>query len=178
MPNARHKHAEKALSLPRLLRAVRIACRGMVLAIRTEPNMRLHLLVSTVVLLLCLVVRPDMVAVTCAVCASVAVCSAELLNTAVEYVTDLASGEQQLPLAAAAKDIGAGAVFVTALGALAIGVYLLVRTYPWHWLLFSNVHLGGAVESVIGIAIIGGFAWASRSKPGSGHSESVKEHAS
>ncbi len=47
--------------------------------------------------------------------------TAEALNTAIEFVTDLASPEFS-NLAGKAKDVAAGAVLVTALGPIAIGV--------------------------------------------------------
>lgn len=59
------------------------------------------------------------------VLAVVAVWTAEAFNTAFEFLTDLASPEFH-PLAEKAKDVAAGAVLITALGALVIG--LLVFT--------------------------------------------------
>jgi diacylglycerol kinase (ATP) len=47
--------------------------------------------------------------------------TAEALNTALEYLTDLASPDYH-PLAGRAKDVAAGAVLISALGAAAIGL--------------------------------------------------------
>lgn len=52
------------------------------------------------------------------------VISAEMLNTAIEQVVDLAS-PQRHPLAKAAKDVAAGAVLVATFGAIAIGGIVL-----------------------------------------------------
>ena len=46
--------------------------------------------------------------------------TAELVNTAIEALTDLASPAYH-PLAGKAKDVAAGAVLLAALGALAVG---------------------------------------------------------
>jgi diacylglycerol kinase (ATP) len=55
------------------------------------------------------------------VLAVVAVWTAEALNTALEFLVDLASPELH-PLAGKAKDAAAGAVLVTAAGAVVIGL--------------------------------------------------------
>jgi diacylglycerol kinase len=55
------------------------------------------------------------------------VLTAELLNTALEAVVDLASPAEH-PLAKRAKDVAAAAVLVAALGALAIVALVL-----WDW---------------------------------------------
>ena len=57
--------------------------------------------------------------------------TAEALNTAFEFLTDVASPEFH-PLAEKAKDVAAGAVLITAIGSVVIGVvvfgpYLLER---------------------------------------------------
>jgi diacylglycerol kinase (ATP) len=56
--------------------------------------------------------------------AIVSVWTAEALNTAFEILTDVASPAFH-PLAAKAKDVAAGAVLLTALGAAAIGFLVL-----------------------------------------------------
>jgi diacylglycerol kinase len=58
------------------------------------------------------------------VLATAMVFAAEFLNTAIEAVVDLAS-PQMHPLAKTAKDVGAGAVLLSALAAVVIGVLLL-----------------------------------------------------
>jgi diacylglycerol kinase (ATP) len=58
------------------------------------------------------------------VLAIVGVWTAEALNTAVEFLTDLASPEFH-PLAGKAKDVAAGAVLLSAIGSIAIGVLVL-----------------------------------------------------
>jgi diacylglycerol kinase len=49
--------------------------------------------------------------------------SAELVNTAIEALTDLVSPEYH-PLAGKAKDVAAGAVLVTAIAALLVGLFI------------------------------------------------------
>lgn len=54
------------------------------------------------------------------------VLAAELINTAIESVVDLVSPELH-PLAKAAKDTAAGAVFLTAAFAVISGIYVFYR---------------------------------------------------
>ncbi len=57
------------------------------------------------------------------VLAVVAVWTAEALNTAFEFLTDVASPEFH-PLAGKAKDVAAGAVLLAAIGAVIIGLFI------------------------------------------------------
>ncbi len=64
----------------------------------------------------------------------VSVWTAEALNTAFEFLTDVASPNFH-PLAAKAKDVAAGAVLITAIGSVLIGlmifsphIYLYLKT--------------------------------------------------
>ncbi len=67
----------------------------------------------------------------CIVLAIIGVWTAEGLNTAIEYVTDLASPEFS-SLAGKAKDVAAGAVLVAAVGAVAVGLLVFgPRLLAW-----------------------------------------------
>lgn len=55
--------------------------------------------------------------------AIVSVWTAEAFNTAIEYLTDLASPDFH-PLAGKAKDVAAGAVLITAIGAAVMGLMI------------------------------------------------------
>lgn len=57
------------------------------------------------------------------VLAIMSVWTAEALNTAFEYLTDVASPSFH-PLAAKAKDVSAGAVLITAIGSVVIGLLI------------------------------------------------------
>lgn len=58
------------------------------------------------------------------VLAIVSVWTAESLNTAFEFLTDVASPEYH-PIAGKAKDVAAGAVLITAIGAVIIGLIVM-----------------------------------------------------
>ena len=53
------------------------------------------------------------------------VLAAEAFNTAIEFLTDLTSPDYH-PLAGKAKDVAAGAVLLTATGALIVGIFIFL----------------------------------------------------
>jgi diacylglycerol kinase len=90
-------------------------------ALHSERNLKIHLLATAIVCLLCWILRLSRIDV-CLVVVSVAlVWITELLNTAIERVVDLVSPEHSVP-ARDAKDISAAAVLTAAVGAVAIGL--------------------------------------------------------
>jgi len=60
----------------------------------------------------------------------VSVWTAEALNTAFEFLTDVASPEFH-PLAEKAKDVAAGAVLITAIGSVLIGIVVFGPHLFW-----------------------------------------------
>ena len=96
------------------------AGRGVWSALRSEVHLRFHALATVVVVGLgfyCHITRLEWALVAISVAD---VWSAELMNTAIEALTDLASPAWH-PLAGKAKDVAAGAVLLAALGALVVG---------------------------------------------------------
>lgn len=106
------------------LESFRDAAAGVRLAVRTQRNVRLHLLFALAALGLGLYLRLERAELALVALAIGLVLGAELLNSALEALVDLVSAQQH-PLAKAAKDMAAGAVLVAAAAALAVG-----------WLLF------------------------------------------
>lgn len=99
------------------------AFRGVAAALRSEVHLRFHAVATVVVIgfgFYFNISRTEWALVALAVGT---VWTAELLNTAVEALTDLVSPEYH-PLAGKAKDVAAGAVLVVALAALVVGVLL------------------------------------------------------
>lgn len=91
----------------------------------SQPNARIHCVAACVVVALGWwlgVSRLEWVALTLAIAL---VMGAEALNTALEYVVDLASPEWH-PLARDAKDVAAGAVLLCSVGAAVVGLVVFV----------------------------------------------------
>jgi diacylglycerol kinase len=108
----------------RLVASFRYAFAGLGYLFRTQPNARIHLLITLAVGVVGLWVglpARDWAVVALAVGL---VWVAEAFNTALEALVDLACPEQH-PLAGVAKDVGAGAVTLAALAAVGVGVLVL-----------------------------------------------------
>ncbi len=98
------------------------ATSGIAYAWRTEHNFRLEVGISSLVTALALLLGVNLVPVLfcCAL-----VLSLELVNTALEAIVDLVSPTYH-PLAKIAKDTAAGAVLLSSIASLLIGLYLFV----------------------------------------------------
>lgn len=104
-----------------LLRSFGYALEGIAYVARTQRNMRTHLAIAGFVIIAgCLfqvtTVEWAILALTIGV-----VFSAEMLNTVAELAVDLLT-QGYHPLAKVAKDVSAGAVLVTAVAAVAVGI--------------------------------------------------------
>ena len=97
------------------------AFKGIATLIRTQPHAKLHLLATVLVVgggFLAEVTRMEWLAL---VLAMGLVWMAEGCNTAIEFLTDLASPDFH-PLAGKAKDVAAGAVLLAAIAAAIVAV--------------------------------------------------------
>ncbi len=105
---------------PSILESFNFAFEGIIHVLRTQRNMRIHFAVAVVVLVAALafdVSRLELIALLIAIAF---VLIAEMVNTAIEAAVDVASTSFD-PMAKLAKDIGAGAVLIAAINAIAVG---------------------------------------------------------
>lgn len=106
------------------IRSFRYAFSGWWYVLRTQRNAWIHMVMTVLVFIasywLGLPAR-DWALIVLAV---VMVWTAELINTALEAVVDLAS-PQRNQLAKIGKDVGAGAVLIAAVGSVVIGLLVL-----------------------------------------------------
>ena len=108
----------------RVARSFEHAYRGMISAVRTQRNMRFHVVAAVMVLVASLFVGVSKVELAVLVLTMLLVFVTELFNTAMEFVVDLATREYHA-LAKLAKDVSAGAVLVSSVGALLVGYLVL-----------------------------------------------------
>ena len=109
---------------PSVIRSFNYAFEGVIWALRTQRNMRIHFGIAIVVLVLAFaydVTRLELIALLLAI---TFVLITEMINTAVEAATDIATTSFD-PLAKIAKDISAGAVLVASVTAVVIGYLVL-----------------------------------------------------
>ena len=103
------------------LRGFSFAGQGVWHVVRTQRNMRVHLLAASAAVVAGLVLRISAVDWACILAAIGLVLTAEALNTVVEALVDLCTGEFH-PLAKIAKDAAAGAVLIASAAAAGVGI--------------------------------------------------------
>ncbi|GCE17348.1 diacylglycerol kinase family protein [Dictyobacter kobayashii] len=99
------------------------AFQGLWYAIRTQRNVRVHLTMTLLAILLGIALHISAVEFALVFIAISGVFIAEMINTAIELCVDLASPAYH-PLAKIAKDVAAGAVLVNAILSIIIGLFI------------------------------------------------------
>ncbi len=115
------------------LAAFKFAWQGIVHGFRQEANFRFHSLAAVLVVGLGMWLRITTIEWCIVILCIGMVMAVELLNAAVERLADRITKEED-PLIGQAKDLGAGAVLITAYCAFVIGLLIFL---PHLWLLFS-----------------------------------------
>lgn len=107
-----------------LLEAFRCAFSGLWYTLRTQRNMRIHILIAAAVVILGLWLQlpADQWAILAATSGLVLV--SEMINTVVEGIVDLSCPDYH-PLAKTVKDAMAGAVVLAAIVAVVVGLLIL-----------------------------------------------------
>ncbi|MFH2019061.1 MAG: diacylglycerol kinase family protein [bacterium] len=103
----------------------RHAIRGITHSASTQLNLRIHLMITTLVIFLSIWLEVTVVEVLVLLLTIALVLTAELLNTAIEYLGDAITLENNEFLKNA-KDTAAGAVLVSAIFAALIGLTIFV----------------------------------------------------
>ncbi len=106
------------------LESLNCAIDGILWAAKSERHIRYHLVAALAVLFLALFFHVSTLEFFLLVLAALLVIFAELINTAIETVVDLVSPDYH-ELAKRAKDVAAGAVLVTSVGAVVFGYLVL-----------------------------------------------------
>ena len=107
-----------------LLWSFNYAIEGVVFALRTQRNMRIHVAAAVLSLIAALVLQVGTMGLVAIVFAIALVFVTELANTALEAAVDVATTTYD-PLAKVAKDVAAGAVLVAATNALVVAYLVL-----------------------------------------------------
>ena len=136
-----------------LAKSFNSAFEGLMYALATQKNMKLHLLVAVVALCLGIYLNLTILEIAVLLLVIAFVFVAEVLNTAVEIIIGLLDDSQSL-LKQTAKNIAAASVLVASIAALIIGYLILIRPFlslgmedkiakirhsPWQITLFSLV---------------------------------------
>ena len=113
-----------ATRTPPVFQSFNYAFEGVIHALRTQRNMRIHFAIAAAVLVFAFiydVTRLELIALMISIAF---VLIAEMVNTAVEATIDLSTPSFD-PLAKVAKDMAAGAVLIASVNAVAVGYLVL-----------------------------------------------------
>lgn len=108
------------MKVKKMLDSFNYAIEGILYAVRTQRNMRIHMIAALIVLTACFfydISKMELLAITITI---TMVISAEILNTAIEAAID-ATTNYYHPLARIAKNAAAGGVLITAINAVVVG---------------------------------------------------------
>ncbi|MFV0556263.1 MAG: diacylglycerol kinase family protein [Lactovum sp.] len=109
-----------------LLVSLQFALTGVITAIKEEKNIRRHLISSVLVIIAGLIFRIERLDWLFLFLAIFLVISAELFNSSIENVVDLASDYRFYMRAKRSKDMAAGAVLVLSAFAVLVGLFIFL----------------------------------------------------
>lgn len=99
------------------------AFNGIIYAVTTQSNIKKQLVIAVVVMLISLLFNLTRAEFLCLMFTVILIIVAEMFNTAIETVVDLYT-DLYHPKAKIAKDVGAGAVVITAINAIIVAYFL------------------------------------------------------
>lgn len=111
---------------PTFIRSFGYAIEGFRTAVATERNIKVQLLVGVFAIVAGVVLRIDALSWVLVLLCIGLVLFAELVNTSIEAIVDLATQDLH-PLAKRAKDIAAASVFTLSITAAVVGIIVFAR---------------------------------------------------
>jgi diacylglycerol kinase len=113
------------MNAKRLLRSFSYAIQGLKISVSLDQNVRFHLVAGTLVFIISLFLGVPKSELMFVVLAIFFVVITEMINTAIEEMTNLIKKEHSEE-ARIAKDVAAGAVLLSAIFAVIVGVVVIV----------------------------------------------------
>jgi diacylglycerol kinase (ATP) len=158
-----NKDKDNRLYNRNFIQACNNAVNGIVYAATTQTNIRKQLILGTIVMILSLFYNFTTAEFLCLTFAVFFVIFAEMVNTAIETIVDLIVDVYH-PKAKIAKDVGAGAVVLTAINAIIVAYFLFFRETEisqmtesiFSHMISSPTHLAfvGIILTVIAIILV------------------------
>ena len=123
--NEEKRKEQKKRGIKRFINSFHYSWDGIKYAFKYEQSMFIHVLVTLLVVICGIVLKLDFQEWLLCIVLIGLVIATELINTAIEAVVDLACPEIH-PLAKTAKDTAAGAVLVSAMASVIIGLMIFI----------------------------------------------------
>ncbi|MEA3506463.1 MAG: diacylglycerol kinase, partial [Elusimicrobiota bacterium] len=111
---------------PAIIDSFNVAIHGLIHAIKTQRNMRIHIILAVLVLIASFFLNLSRIEFLIVIITIALVFITEIFNTGIEYLVDLVT-EEHHPLAKIIKDLSAGAVLFAALSAAIVGYIIFVK---------------------------------------------------
>jgi diacylglycerol kinase (ATP) len=136
------------------LESFNAAIEGIILATKTEKNMKIHFSIALVAIILALFLKVSKIDILFVLVSVFFVLFAETLNTSIEYLADFISKEHSEEIAAV-KNLAAGAVLLSAFGSFVVG-YIIFSKYLYYLIYYTinMIKTEGSDISVIIISIV------------------------
>jgi diacylglycerol kinase (ATP) len=138
----------------RFIDSLNCAIDGVLHAARTQKHMRNHFITAIVVLIVSLLLKITAVEFTLLAISISFVLFAELMNTAVEAVVDMVTTEFH-PQAKIAKDVAAGSVLLSVVGAVVTGYVILSGyVFPLYKELLAMIGTPAEMVAIVSLLIV------------------------
>lgn len=142
------------MKVKKLLDSFNYAIEGIIYSVRTQRNMRIHMLAALFILTLCFFYDLSKIEILAITITITMVIMAELFNTAVEFAID-ATTNYYHPLVKLAKNAAAGGVLVTAINAVVVGYIIFWDKLKYiNFVLMRKVRITSPYTIFIIIAIV------------------------
>ncbi len=149
-----YKHKDKKYTPQTWTESLNVAIEGIILATKTERNMRIHFIVALSAILLALFLRLSKIDLLLIFISAFFVLFAETINTSIEYLSDYISEEKSLKMAAV-KNLAAGAVLLSAFGSFIVG-YEIFSKYLYYMIYYilNMMRTSGSDISIVVISFV------------------------
>lgn len=127
------------MKVKKMVDSFNYAIEGIIYSIRTQRNMRIHMVLAILILTACFffdITKIELLILTITI---TMVIVAEMVNTAVESAID-ATTNYYHPLAKIAKNVAAGAVLITAINAVLVGYIIFYdKVFPLSLIMLNKI---------------------------------------
>ena len=136
------------------LESFNAAIEGIILATKTEKNMKIHFSIALVAIILALFLKVSKIDILFVLVSVFFVLFAETLNTSIEYLADYLSKEYS-PEIEAVKNLAAGAVLLSSFGSFVVG-YIIFSKYLYYviYYVLKMLKTAGSDISIVIISIV------------------------